>query len=127
MRTGAAVAAALLAAVLLGGMITGNLTQQVSDRYVAASQEILVMAEGGQWDRAAQTLAAYQETWQETLRWLQMLVHHDDTDDVTLAMLRLEAGIRGQDAGLCREACNELAENARHIYHRDALTWANVL
>ena len=85
------------------------------------------MTEAGQWDRAAETLAAYQETWQETLTWLQMLVHHDDTDDVTLAMLRLDAGIRQRDGTLCAESCNELEENARHIYHRDALTLANVL
>lgn len=121
------VAVVLVAVVLAGSVMTANLTHQVSQRYVAASRELLVMTESGQWERAAQTLAAYQETWEETLNWLELLVHHDDTDDVTLAMTRLESGIRMKDPSLCAESCNELQENARHIYHRDAFTLNNVL
>lgn len=127
MRTGMIIAIVLLVVVLVGSVLTANLTYQVSQRYVAASRELLTMVESDQWERAAATLVAYQETWQETLSWLELLVHHDDTDDVTLAMARLEAGIRTKDLPLCVSSCNELQEDARHIYHRDAFALNNVL
>ena len=59
--------------------------------------------------------------------WLQILINHDDIDDVTLALERLQAAIVAQEQSGCFEACAELRENARHIYHRDAFTLGNVL
>ena len=58
---------------------------------------------------------------------LQILINHDDIDDVTLSLERLRAAIAVQDESACIQACAELRENAGHIYHRDALTLGNVL
>ena len=38
-----------------------------------------------------------------------------------------QAAIDAMEQGSCYEACAELRENARHIYHRDAFTPGNVL
>ena len=70
---------------------------------------------------------AYLSSWEETIPWLQVLINHEDIDDVTLALERLQAGILAQEQGACYEACAELRENARHIFHRDAFTLGNVL
>jgi len=72
-------------------------------------------------------VSAYMEDWQHTVPWLQILINHEDIDDVTLALVRLQSAIRAQEKSACYEACAELKENARHIYHRDALTLGNVL
>ena len=51
----------------------------------------------------------------------------DDTDDVTLALQHVLAGIGARDMSACLEACHTLRECAGHIHHRDAFTWGNVL
>lgn len=85
------------------------------------------MAEKHEWARAAETAAAYLESWRETVPFLQMLINHEDTDSVTLSLVQLQAAIRAEDEAGCFIACAELRENAQHLYHRDGFTLANVL
>lgn len=127
MRTSLIISLVLLIGTIGGGILEEEETRMLSDRYVSAAQEIRIMAEKAEWTRAAETVAAYLTDWQETVPWLQILINHDDIDDVTLALERLQAAIRARDQGSCFEACAELKENARHIFHRDAFTLGNVL
>lgn len=127
MRTSTVVLVVILVVVIVGGVLTSQGASTMSERYVSASRELLVLTEDGQWERSAQLLSDYQHSWEESLHWLQMLINHEDTDDVTLAMTKIEAGVRRKDAALCALGCNELQEAARHIYHRDAFTLANIL
>ena len=127
MRTNLVIALLLLALTVGGGMMTQRQTGKLSQRYVSAAEELKILTEKGEWRRAKETVSAYRADWQRTARWLQMLINHDDIDDVTLSLDRLEAAICLQEAAGCLEICAELRENARHIYHRDAFTWGNVL
>ena len=87
----------------------------------------MVLTESENWQRAEETAQAYLERWKQTERWLQILINHDDTDDVTLALQHVLAGIGARDMSACLEACHTLRECAGHIHHRDAFTWGNVL
>lgn len=127
MRTSLCIALVLLAVTVGSGLLTAQEIGRVSERYVSASEELRSMAEHEEWTRAAQTVQAYLDTWRETLPFLQMLINHEDTDSVTLALVTLQAGIRAEDQAACYVACAELRENARHLYHRDGFTLANVL
>ena len=93
----------------------------------SAAEELQVMIAAQQWQRADETIQAYMSSWTKTVPWLQTLINHDDADDVTLALKRLQAGIKAQDVPLCLESCAELRESAEHLYHRDAFTPGNVL
>lgn len=127
MRTSLIISLVLLALTIGGGMLEEAETRVLSERYISAAEELLVMAEKQEWQRAQETAAAYIASWQETIPWLQILINHEDIDDVTLALERLQAGIKAKEQGSCYEACAELQENARHIFHRDAFTLGNVL
>lgn len=127
MRTNLIISLVLLAVVLAGGIANTMVAHRVADKYVSAAEELLILTVDEHWGRAEETLSTYQSEWDETLKWLQILVNHDDTDHVSLALLHIDAGIRVRDASVCAEGCNELKENARHIYHRDALTVGNIL
>lgn len=127
MRTSVVIALALLAVVILSGMLTEGAMGRVSDRYVAASAELKVLVTAEEWTRAAEAAAAYHADWEERVPALQMLINHDDTDDVTMALALLRAAIEAQDVAGCLEACAQLRENALHLHHRDAFTLANVL
>ena len=85
------------------------------------------MAEKSDWGKAQETVTAYMRDWEDTASWLQLLINHEDIDDVTLALVRLNAAIAAEEQAGCFEACAELKENARHIHHRDAFTLGNVL
>lgn len=127
MRTSLTLALVLLVVVIAGGAACEGLTARVSERYVSAAEELMALTEGESWQRAEDAARAYLEQWEQTERWLQILINHDDTDDVTLALQHVLAGIRARDVTACLEACHTLRECAGHIRHRDAFTWGNVL
>ena len=127
MRTSLMIAMVLLGLVIAGGLLEEHETQILSQRYQSAAEELHIMTGSEDWDRAAETVAAYLEDWQSTVPWLQILINHEDIDDVTLALERLQAAIEAKERGSCFEACAELRENAGHIQHRDAFSLGNVL
>ena len=127
MRTNPVISLLLLALTIAGGTMAQMQTNTLSERYVSAAEELRILAEKEEWSRAAEVVAAYRADWQRTTSWLQMLINHEDIDDVTIALERLPAAIDAKEQGSCYEACAELRENARHIYHRDAFTPGNVL
>ena len=127
MRTSWVISLVLLVLTVAAGCYEETETRQLSERYVSASQELKIMAEIQAWPRAQETIDAYKASWQQIVPWLQILINHDDIDDVTLSLERIQATIEAQDLASCIEACAELKENARHIFHRDAFTLGNVL
>ena len=127
MRTSMWVAAILLAIVIAFGVWSSNMMDGLSARYISASEELLILTQDGDWQRAAETAQAYREQWDGVSSWLQMLIVHEELDAVDIALKRIQAGIRAQDTSLCYEGCAELRENAEHLSHRDAFTLGNVL
>lgn len=127
MRTSLVISLALLMVVIGGGMLEEMETEILAARYVSAAEELRVMAEKSDWGKAKETVTAYMRDWEDTAAWLQLLINHEDIDDVTLALVRLNAAIAAEEQAGCFEACAELKENARHIHHRDAFTLGNVL
>ena len=127
MRSRLFISIALLLLVVAGGMLNARVARGISDRYVSAAEELLVLTESGQWQRAADTAGAYHASWEKTLSWLQILINHEDGDSLSRALLMVESGIRTRDVSLCVQGCGEMKEAARHLYHRDALTLGNVL
>lgn len=127
MRTSLVIAMLLLGATLAAGMLTSSEVHRISDQYVSAAEELQSMTEHQEWNRAAETVAAYIDAWERTEPALQMLINHEDTDSVTLSLVLLQAAIRSRDEPGCSAACAELRENALHLWHRDAFNLANVL
>lgn len=127
MRSRFFISIALLLVVVAGGMLNAQVARGISDRYVSAAEELLVLTESGQWQRAADTAGAYHASWEKTLSWLQILINHEDGDSLSRALLMVESGIRMRDVSLCVQGCGEMKEAAQHLYHRDAFTLGNVL
>ena len=127
MRSRLFISIALLLLVVAGGMLNARVARGISDRYVSAAEELLVLTESGQWQRAADTAGAYHASWEKTLSWLQILINHEDGDSLSRALLMVESGIRTRDVSLYVQGCDEMKEAAQHLYHRDALTLGNVL
>lgn len=127
MRTNLLISLVLLALTIAAALLEEKETLRLSEQYVSAAKELRVMMEDEDWAKAEETVTAYREKWQREVAWLQVLINHEDIDDVTLALERLNALIDAQEQGAGYEVCAELEENARHIYHRDAFTLGNVL
>ena len=127
MRSSLVLSIVLLMLTIAAGCWTGSIAGSLSDRYRSAAEELHILTRAADWARAAEVAAAYTEDWHRTVPWLQILINHEDIDDVTLSLTRLESAIAQQDAAECAYACAELKENAGHIYHRDAFTLGNVL
>jgi len=104
-----------------------SLTRGASDRFYQAA----VMMEAGvfnsDWEAASEQLAAFETHWFRTRDALQLVIHHQDTDDVTSALGRLKAGVSLRDRSLAMEALADLKESCLHLYHRDALRLVNLI
>ena len=127
MKTGVWVSLVLLALTIALGVWSGTEIRALSEEYAENVEELRLLAESENWAGAQERLQACQTAWKQKVPWLQTLIHHDDVDAVTTAMKKIEAGILSRTQSLCLEACAELGESAEHLYHRDALTWGNVL
>lgn len=127
MKTNFYAALALLVVMILGGAAASRVTDNLSNRYISAAEELLVMTQDQHWERAEATLAAYRADWEETSSWLRTIVVHEDIDAVAMALKRIDAGIRAKDQSLCYEGCGELREFAEHISDRAGLTLGNVM
>lgn len=127
MRTSLIISLVLLAVTVAVGFVSAHEASALSQRYISAAEELRILTEKAEWSRAEEVASAYLTSWHEVLSRLQILINHDDIDDVTLSLVKLQAAIRAQDQAACFEACAELKENASHIYHRDAFTLGNVL
>lgn len=127
MRSKLWISLVLLLIVLAGGWLLSRRTAETSEALTGAAAELRRLCEAGDWDGAARSLSGWQRRWEEWLPGLQMTIDHADTDQVSLALLTLQAGIRTRSAPLCALGCVQLEESARHLHHRDALCWQNVL
>lgn len=127
MKTSLWVAIGLLVIVIAFGVWSSSTMDRLSQRYISASEELLVLTQDEQWQRAQEVTDAYRESWDGVSAWLQVLIVHEELDAVDIALKRIDAGIRAQDPSLCFEGCAELRENAEHLSHRDAFTLGNVL
>lgn len=127
MRTSLWVAIGLLVIVIAFGVWSSSTMDSLSKRYISAAEELLILTQDEQWQRAEEVTRSYRESWDEVSAWLQMLIVHEELDAVDIALKRIQAGVLAQDQSLCYEGCAELRENAEHLSHRDAFTLGNVL
>lgn len=127
MRTSFWVAMGLLAVVIAFGVWSTATMHGLSERYISAAEELLLLTQDQQWQRADEVTSAYRERWDHTSVWLQTLIVHEELDAIDIALKRIHAGVWAEDQSLCFEGCAELRENAEHLYHRDAFTLGNVL
>ncbi len=117
----------LLVLIIALGIASTTISAKTSRDF---SEDLAVAEEGirnRDWEQAERAVAAMMDEWEGTCEWLQFWVNHGDTDDVNMAMEKLEAAIEAQDLPLCLVISAELGESLRHIYHRDALRIGNIL
>lgn len=127
MRSGLVISLALLAVVIVCGVMNIHVTKEISVRYVSAAEELRTLTLAGEWNRAGETVKAYHARWKDTLEWLQMLINHADGDDLSSALGSIGAGVEAQELVTALEGCAQLREAAEHLYHRDAFTLGNIL
>ena len=127
MRTGTWIALLMLALVVACGVISMNVTADVSRTYTNAAEELMLLTQKQDWQRVADEAEAYRQSWEGKLDWLHMLVNHGDIDAVTEALRAVQAGAAAQDLPTALMGCHQLSEAAEHIYHRDAFTLGNIL
>ena len=98
MRTGMVISLILLCATVAVGCWEEHETGQLSQQYESMAEELYSLAQIDEWTRAQQLIATTLEDWERTVPWLQILINHEDIDDVTLALERLQACVAARDA-----------------------------
>lgn len=117
----------LLVFIVAVGIVSTIVSSRVSRDF---TQDLTLAEESirsKDWDKAKQAVDAMKKEWEDTCEWLQFWVNHSDTDDVNMSLERLTAAIEVQDVPLSLITSAELGESLRHIYHRDALRFSNIL
>ncbi|MBQ8535875.1 MAG: DUF4363 family protein [Clostridia bacterium] len=103
------------------------LTRNASKSFYQEAEMLEEQLLKGDWAGLKQRMEALEPRWLAARNWLQLWINHKDTDDVTLSLGRLRAGMLLQDASLTMDAIAELKEACLHLYHRDALRLTNLI
>lgn len=127
MKTGLWISLLLLVVLLAGGAAMEGATSQLSQRYLSAAEELYILIQQQQWQRAGETARAYLESWEHTKGWIQLLIEHEDTDAISVALERILAGVDCRAVTECLLSCADLREAAHHLHHRSAFTLTNIL
>lgn len=127
MRGAVILSVCLLALVAVLGVADLQVTAGVAEEYMAAADTLQDLCAQKNWQRTLEEVEVRCRTWAETEAWLQMLVNHEDTDAVAMALLTIRAGAEAQDAATALAGCHQLREAAEHIRHRDNFTLGNIL
>ena len=85
-RKQAALILALLAVVIAGGVLNAYLTRNISDRYVSAAEELLVLTESGH-----SALQRGMELWLEAQKSLELYLGADELKQLKSTLSKLEA------------------------------------
>jgi Na+(H+)/acetate symporter ActP len=114
----------IIAAIgIASSIISSKVSRDFSQDLTVAEDSIRLK----DWEKAKKAVEDMSNEWEETCEWLQFWVNHGDTDDVNMSLERLAAAIEVQDVSLSLITSAELGESLRHIYHRDALRFSNIL
>ena len=127
MKTGVVIGCLLAAMLLALGCTTAAMTEAASQQYIAAAQELRTLADMHAWERAAQTLEAYDALWQEKAHTLSRVGEHAQVDEVAEALRSARAGISLQDRVMCAEACTALETAATQLADLERFTLENLL
>lgn len=116
--------AVIIAAIgIASTVISSKVSRDFSQDLTVAEESIRLR----DWEKAKKAVEGMSNEWEETCEWLQFWVNHGDTDDVNMSLERLAAAIEVQDVSISLITSAELGESLRHIYHRDALRFSNIL
>lgn len=113
----------IVAVGIVSTVVSSKVSRDFTQDLTAAEESI----RSRDWEKAKQAVDAMKKEWEDTCEWLQFWVNHSDTDDVNMSLERLTAAIEVQDVPLSLITSAELGESLRHIYHRDALRFSNIL
>jgi Na+(H+)/acetate symporter ActP len=113
------IAAIGIASSIISSKVSRDFTQDLTTAEESIRKE--------NWEEAQKAVKAMKNEWENTCQWLQFWVNHDDTDDVSLSIEQLTAAIEVKDVHMSLIISAELGESLRHIYHRDALRFSNIL
>ena len=86
MRSRLVISLALLAVVIAGGLLNAYLTRHISDRYVSAAEELLVLTESGH-----SALQQGMKLWEDAQKALEDYLGADELKQLKNTLSKLEA------------------------------------
>lgn len=126
MRT---VAVILIASFLLGGFAftSYNYIKDSSHEMVTEIEKIESSLNISNWNKANQDLKITQAKWEKTKYWWSILLHHQEIDNIDLALERLTKYIETKGSALSLVELAVLKKLFEHISDTEALTLRNIL
>ena len=127
MRTATVIALILLAVIVTGGVLLTATAADAAGACEAAANEIAVLADMGEWERAKDALSGYAAAWKKSRNLLDLLLPKEMLDSVTEAYGKLGTAIDFRDRQQCAEACASLARHADDVRGNERITLENLL
>lgn len=127
MRRCVIVIAVILALVVCAGGLCEGYNSALVRRYRQVLLPISAAIQQENWQEAARQTAALAQQWDREAGWVQLWIHHAETDAVSHALNGLSASLAARDTLSSWLYYGECIENFAHLHHRDAFTLKNIL
>ena len=114
---------AAFALILCIGIFCGAYSSRISEEMQARVSTVASLAEEADTAQALARTRDLMGDWEKRSGLIAMWVNHEDVDEVSLGLERLEA----EEPFFARLYLAQLQEALSHIYHRDAFQLKNIL
>lgn len=119
---------AILLVVVLGiGIISGICCENVTSEYRLKAQAVQAAVNQEDWETALTKLDEMRTGWDKVTTWLELFINHNETDDVALALRKLQTGLELQEKWLSLLAVDEVLDALHRINQREELTLTNLI
>lgn len=81
---------------------------------------------GGEWDRAVKSIGDMRRDWDQHKRWWALFIHHQEIDNIDIALTRAEEYIRSRESSLAAGELAILKLLLQHIPEKERVQLKNI-
>ena len=123
---GVIVSAVLLIFALTGMFFSQLMLHKQSDNMVAMLSETTKMVKNEQWDEAMRKADEIMELCEKKLKWIEILINHNETDEIRNTVYQLKEYIRYREIPELMATAASLKGEFEHIYDKEKVVFENI-
>ncbi len=121
------VVACLLSAIIIVIIIGQVYLSRNSKQMVQSVQDIcLTYEKEGDSQQTKQKIDSFLKKWNQSKKWLSMMVHHNELDPINEASARLPIYVHSDNPTDFKSECQVLKVQFRHLRNAEKIDWENI-
>lgn len=118
---------AILVSIVALGLWSNYSLELSADDLSEQIDQVMVVIEHEQWEKAARQTADIEKCWAQSARWWPFFLDHQEMDNIEFSLARVKEYVKNRDAALSLGQLSEVRLMLKHIPEKEALSIRNIL